>query len=105
MSSGTDALRLKIEAVTVEMAEAAQEDDWIRTRELGDLRRNLLEALFSATDDPAEEVALIERILDADRMLASQARAVRSAVSEELAGHRHKHRALGAYREAASRDI
>ena len=62
-------------------------------------------SLFQAVSDPAEEVDLIERILESDRMLAEQARVARSLVADELAGRREKKRAVGAYREAASREI
>lgn len=103
--SGAVALRQKIETVTREMTAASEQGDWDLAVELGSLRRDLLEALFQSASDPAEEVTLIERILESDRMLADSARAARTRVAEELAGRREKKRALGAYREAASRDI
>ncbi len=97
------ALRRKIESVTAEMAEFSEAGDWDRALELGNLRRDLLEALLQASE-PAEEVALIERILEADRMLAQSARKARTQVAEELAGRRKTQHALGVYREAASRE-
>ena len=98
------ALRRKIETITSEMTVACEQGDWDCAVELGSLRRDLLEALFQTTADPAEEVALVERILESDRMLAEQAQRARAQVADELAGRREKKRAVGAYREAASRD-
>jgi hypothetical protein len=98
-------LRAKIESVTAEMTEVSAAGDWERAAELGDLRRDLLEALIAATEDPVEEVSLIERILQSDRVLAAKARERRGEIADELAGRRHNRRALGAYRDAASRDI
>jgi hypothetical protein len=101
----THALRAKIESVTAEMTLASKNGDWQHALDLGNLRRDLLEALFQTVRDPDEEVELIERILESDRMLAEQARVARSRVADELAGRREKKRAVGAYREAASREI
>jgi hypothetical protein len=101
----TDALRAKIDSVTAEMNLASEDGDWQQALDLGNLRRDLLEALFQAVRDPNEEVELIERILESDRLLAEQARVARGLVADELAGRREKRRAVGAYREAASRDI
>ena len=98
------ALRQKIESVTREMTEFCELGDWDRMLESGNLRRDLLEALFQAAD-PAEEVALIERILETDRILAETARSARAQVAEELAGRRERKHAVGVYREAASREI
>ena len=98
-------LRQKIESVTNEMTVASADGDWDLALDLGNLRRDLLEALFQAVSDPAAEVGLIERILEADRMLAEQARTARAEVADELAGRRAKRHAVGAYREAASREI
>ena len=103
-SQGLVGLRRKIESVHMEMVQAGEQGDWERTLELGNLRRDLLEAMFQLAD-PQEEVALIERILEADRLLAGSARSARTEVAEELAGRRQKQRAVGAYREAASREI
>ena len=98
-------LRQKIESVTLEMSAAGARGDWDQAVELGALRRDLLEALFQSVTDPAEEVSLIERILESDRMLAGSAQSARARVAEELAGRREKKRAVSAYREAASREI
>lgn len=87
------------------MIESSESGEWQRTLELGNLRRDLLEALFQSVQEPTEAVALIERILDSDRQLAHAAKAARAEVADELAGRRQKKRALGAYREAASREI
>jgi hypothetical protein len=103
MSANAVALRQKIESVSEEMAEFSELGDWDRVLELGNLRRDLLEALFDAAD-PAEEVGLIERILESDRILTDSARSARALVAQELAGRREKKRAVGAYREAASRE-
>jgi hypothetical protein len=102
---GAQALRAKIESVTAEMTEVSASGDWERAAELGSLRRDLLEALFPATADPAEEVSLIERILQSDESLAAHARKKRGEIADELAGQRHNRRAVGAYREAASTEI
>ena len=104
--SSTDliGLRRKIESVHEEMLAASGQGDWERTLELGNLRRDLLEALFQHAE-PHEEVELIERILESDRLLAGSARSARAEVAEELAGRRQKQRAVGVYREAASREI
>ncbi len=103
-SCNAPALRQKIESVTAQMAGFSELGDWDRVLELGNLRRDLLEALFQAAD-PAEEVVLMEQILESDRLLGESARTARALLAEELAGRRAKRRAVGAYREAASRDI
>ena len=104
MQANAVGLRQKIESVTQEMSESSELGDWDRAVELGSLRSDLLEALLKVAD-PAEEIDLIERILESDRLLAVSARSARAQIAEELAGLRANKHAVGAYREAASREI
>lgn len=98
-------LRRKINAVTVDMSACAAENDWAGAAELSELRRDLLEALFAMTTDPAEEVALIERILESDRCMKALAVENRRDVADELAERRKRRRIAGLYRDAASAEI
>lgn len=102
MAAKLNNLRQKIESVTTEMTASAELEDWGRAGELGDLRQNLLEALFAATEDPAEERGLIERILESDQQLRVMAEKNRNQVSDELAIRRERREAVGVYRDAAS---
>ncbi len=86
------------------MLDAAESGDWEGASELGGHRRDLLEALFDATEDPAGETSLVQSILRSDRKLAALARNARTRVSDALSEHRRGRRAVGAYREAASTD-
>ena len=105
MSNVPDSLRSRIVALSEEMAAAADAGEWSRASDLGNLRRDLLETLFATTEDRAEEAELVADILRSDRMLVELAQTARSEVSEALAEHRNRRRALGAYRDAASAEI
>ena len=98
------ALRTKISAITGEMAACAAAGDWGTTHDLGDLRLNLLEALFAGVGDPREEVALMEEILSADRELKALAVKCRAEVVVELNEHQRRGEAARSYLDAASAD-
>lgn len=98
-------LRRKIDSVTAQMAACAAGDDWSSAQKLGELRRDLLEALFVSSTDPREEVSLMERILESDRSLKDLAEVSRSKVSDELAERRSRRQAANVYRDAASAEI
>lgn len=102
VEKGLTATREKISEITREMAVTAAAGDWGATHDLGDLRLNLLEALFAKVDDPREEVALIEQILAADRELKALALARRDQVVVALNASRLGGEAARRYLDAAS---
>ncbi|MGE0623982.1 MAG: flagellar protein FliT [Pseudomonadales bacterium] len=104
MAASAAVLRDRIREATREMSASAAEGDWQRARDQGELRANLLEALFAVVSEPHQEVSLIEQILDADRALRHLALEDRERLSEELWAHQQRGQAARRYLDAASLD-
>lgn len=102
MAANPAVLRDRIRAATREMSASAAEGDWARARDQGELRANLLEALFTVVGEPVQEVSLIEEILDADRSLRCLAEQDRQRLTRELWGHQQRGQAARRYLDAAS---
>ena len=96
------ALREKIRAATAEMSVRAADGDWQGAWDQGELRANLLEALFAVVDEASQEIALIEQILDADRILRRLAEEDRERLAEEMWRHQQRGQVARRYLDAAS---